>query len=71
MRTDPTVFPDWLVKHMIYVRTSEWPGPEAPHEPEELIREVGVNEPCPCGSGKKFKKCHRKNLEKQVQKKKR
>ena len=23
---------------------------------------VGRNEPCPCGSGKKFKKCHGKNL---------
>lgn len=21
-------------------------------------RKVGRNEPCPCGSGKKFKKCH-------------
>ena len=20
---------------------------------------VGVNSPCPCGSGKKFKKCHK------------
>ena len=23
---------------------------------------VGRNEPCPCGSGKKFKKCHGRNL---------
>jgi preprotein translocase subunit SecA len=23
--------------------------------------EVGRNDPCPCGSGKKFKKCHGKN----------
>lgn len=23
-------------------------------------KEVGVNDPCPCGSGKKFKKCCRK-----------
>lgn len=21
-------------------------------------RKIGRNEPCPCGSGKKFKKCH-------------
>jgi uncharacterized protein YecA (UPF0149 family) len=21
-------------------------------------RKIGVNEPCPCGSGKKFKHCH-------------
>jgi uncharacterized protein YecA (UPF0149 family) len=32
------------------------------HEPEEpYVRsapKVGRNDPCPCGSGKKFKKCH-------------
>jgi uncharacterized protein YecA (UPF0149 family) len=22
------------------------------------VPEVGRNEPCPCGSGKKYKKCH-------------
>jgi len=22
------------------------------------VREVGRNEPCPCGSGKKYKQCH-------------
>jgi preprotein translocase subunit SecA len=22
------------------------------------VGKVGRNEPCPCGSGKKFKKCH-------------
>jgi uncharacterized protein YecA (UPF0149 family) len=22
------------------------------------LRDVGRNDPCPCGSGKKFKKCH-------------
>lgn len=22
------------------------------------LREVGRNDPCPCGSGNKFKKCH-------------
>jgi preprotein translocase subunit SecA len=34
-------------------------------EPEEVVREpvraeakVGRNDPCPCGSGRKFKKCH-------------
>jgi uncharacterized protein len=25
---------------------------------EKLIAKVGRNDPCPCGSGKKFKKCH-------------
>jgi preprotein translocase subunit SecA len=39
-------------------------APAAPGEPENgaaaprKARKVGVNEPCPCGSGKKFKHCH-------------
>ncbi len=35
-------------------------GPDAP-KPETFVRaerKVGRNEPCPCGSGKKFKHCH-------------
>jgi preprotein translocase subunit SecA len=40
------------------------PGqPAAPPPPEPFKREsrkVGRNEPCPCGSGKKFKQCHGK-----------
>jgi len=28
----------------------------------KAIRDIGRNWPCPCGSGKKFKKCHGKNL---------
>lgn len=27
---------------------------------EDLDRDIGRNEPCPCGSGKKFKHCHGK-----------
>lgn len=39
-------------------------GPEAyeprlmAQEPVRVAPKVGRNEPCPCGSGKKFKKCH-------------
>lgn len=29
---------------------------------QKLIGKTGRNEPCPCGSGKKFKKCHGSNL---------
>ncbi|MGI9287898.1 MAG: SEC-C metal-binding domain-containing protein, partial [Pseudomonadales bacterium] len=32
--------------------------PKIPFKREE--RKVGRNEPCPCGSGKKFKQCHGK-----------
>lgn len=31
---------------------------EVPDEPPFENRRVGRNDPCPCGSGKKFKKCH-------------
>ena len=40
---------------------AQQPPPQAPAEP--FVREgrkVGRNEPCPCGSGKKFKQCHGK-----------
>lgn len=43
---------------------AEWPGPQRSHGAEglrEAVRERGLrsrNLPCPCGSGKKFKKCH-------------
>jgi preprotein translocase subunit SecA len=33
----------------------------APEEPQQVRRsepKVGRNDPCPCGSGKKYKKCH-------------
>ena len=25
---------------------------------DDIFANVGRNDPCPCGSGKKFKKCH-------------
>jgi len=39
------------------------PPPPPPAEPETYVREgrkVGRNEPCPCGSGNKYKHCHGK-----------
>jgi uncharacterized protein YecA (UPF0149 family) len=37
------------------------PEPEPEPEPEPaVVGKVGRNEPCPCGSGKKYKKCHGK-----------
>jgi len=38
-------------------------GAEPPSGPETYVREgrkVGRNEPCPCGSGNKYKQCHGK-----------
>jgi preprotein translocase subunit SecA len=36
-------------------------GAQASSEPQPMRRtqpKVGRNDPCPCGSGKKYKKCH-------------
>jgi preprotein translocase subunit SecA len=36
-------------------------GNQNPEEPQQVRRaepKVGRNDPCPCGSGKKYKKCH-------------
>jgi len=32
--------------------------PAAPRQPVRSMPKVGRNDPCPCGSGKKYKKCH-------------
>jgi preprotein translocase subunit SecA len=34
------------------------PGPEVRRRVERALPKVGRNDPCPCGSGKKYKKCH-------------
>ena len=33
-------------------------APERKLEPIRVEKKVGRNDPCPCGSGKKFKNCH-------------
>ena len=30
------------------------------HEPVKVAPKIGRNDPCPCGSGKKYKHCHGK-----------
>jgi len=30
-------------------------------QPKKVTQKVGRNDPCPCGSGKKYKYCHGKN----------
>jgi len=37
---------------------SRGPGVAAVAQPMRVARKVGRNDPCPCGSGKKYKKCH-------------
>lgn len=38
----------------VYVTEDEYPKPKSDYR----IPQVGRNDPCPCGSGKKYKKCH-------------
>jgi len=43
--------------------TAATPAQQAPLTPDTYVREgrkVGRNEPCPCGSGQKYKQCHGK-----------
>ena len=37
-------------------------GPSAPQQPIVKGASVGRNDPCPCGSGKKYKKCCGRNV---------
>jgi preprotein translocase subunit SecA len=43
-----------LVTH----RGPDGAGSEARPRPLRAVPKVGRNDPCPCGSGKKYKKCH-------------
>jgi preprotein translocase subunit SecA len=38
------------------------PQQRQPMEPVRVEKQVGRNEPCPCGSGKKYKNCHGRGL---------
>jgi preprotein translocase subunit SecA len=45
----------------LIVRTAPPPrgnGASAPRQPIHVAPKVGRNQPCPCGSGKKYKFCH-------------
>ncbi|HYX72866.1 MAG TPA: SEC-C domain-containing protein [Nitrososphaera sp.] len=49
----------WLIKWTVWSQTEIWIGPEMRHDPRFLLRSVGPNKQCWCGSGKKYKKCCR------------
>ena len=42
--------------------TLEEQAPQAQAAPVKANKQVGRNDPCPCGSGKKYKNCHGKGL---------
>ncbi len=56
---------DFVYKHEEFKGISEEVSDETPEDQDEQPfvrsdRKVGRNEPCPCGSGKKYKQCHGK-----------
>lgn len=48
----------WLIKWTVWNQARIWIGPEMNHESNFLLRTIGPNKQCWCGSGKKYKKCH-------------
>jgi len=54
--------PDCQHDHQEHVPTAHVHGPHCGHAQQEPVRnplkEIGRNDPCPCASGKKYKKCH-------------
>ena len=40
--------------------TPQQAPPQPKAQPVRVEKKVGRNEPCPCGSGKKYKQCHGK-----------
>ncbi|HEY8370476.1 MAG TPA: SEC-C metal-binding domain-containing protein [Thermodesulfobacteriota bacterium] len=52
-RQAPLAPPNGGAAALVYNRSD---APPAPARRE--VKKVGRNDPCPCGSGKKYKKCH-------------
>jgi preprotein translocase subunit SecA len=45
------------IQQLSYSGGTEEPNPQ-PKSPRKVEHKVGRNDPCPCGSGKKYKRCH-------------
>ncbi len=45
-----------------YTETPTAAAPPVKREPVQVGPKIGRNDPCPCGSGKKYKNCHGKDL---------
>lgn len=58
----PNFFLDDKLKAMIDKSISTKEDERKSKLAQERFKGVGRNEPCPCGSAKKFKKCHGKNI---------
>jgi SEC-C motif len=53
----------WLIKRTVWEQVGIWIGPEVSHDARFLLRSIGPNKQCWCGSGTKYKKCHRRSDE--------
>ncbi len=45
-------------EQVLKAETTNTPDSSLAGQPRRVVVRVGPNDPCPCGSGKKFKKCH-------------
>jgi uncharacterized protein len=54
----PDLIPEW-VEILSYWRLAR--NPIAPASANAAFKNIGRNDPCPCGSGRKYKKCHGAN----------
>lgn len=48
----------WVEQRRLQIGRGGMPGVMAQREPLRRAPKVGRNDPCPCGSGKKYKRCH-------------
>lgn len=48
----------WLEQRRLQIARGEVPGMIGRPEPHRRGLKIGRNDPCPCGSGKKYKRCH-------------
>ncbi|MEI6382396.1 MAG: preprotein translocase subunit SecA [Betaproteobacteria bacterium] len=46
------------IQNVTYTAPNETGEAQSITDPDEVVQAVGRNDPCPCGSGKKYKQCH-------------
>jgi preprotein translocase subunit SecA len=47
-----------LPKNVVYSASEKGGDPDGPGSQTFGSQKIGRNDPCPCGSGKKYKRCH-------------
>ncbi len=58
----------WLLKSTLWIATGggilsfgTWIGPDTSHKPIDLLSTIHAVDPCWCGSGRSYEKCHSRN----------